>query len=613
MVSREARNSVHNLLDGAGGSLPQGRVTDLRPKDFAVHSSSDPEAAVASILAQTPPLGATVRRAPLALGLNGKLGWTAALAICAAYLAFFVQLTSFPLQDYPNHVARGAVMADLLFHHGARFGGQFAVQLMPVPYILGDLLLAGSMELLGTTGGAGVFTALLLLSLPCALLLYMGVNRLAPRARPLLFLVGLYLSTDWFFLMGFMAFRLSIAALVVTLALADLLRRRWSVPMFCVYVAALVLSYLVHLTWLVFFAVVLGVSAVVRWWFATTSARREIWLFVPVLALLAWQFGFVQILLPQGAGVSPLYEPEWGGVGLKVKSLLMEFGGFGGHLAEPMMVLLALCLFWPVRHTLRLLGWIHNPGVLEQLAIAAAFLALYVILPRDLDYTAFVDIRALPIVVLFVIFALLRMPAEASGGSAFATGPALVLAALLATGNLAYLAFHVGQNNAWLTRYRTVVRSIPENASVLSVYAGPQATSMPFLHAGAFVVLDRGGITPYLFAGNRGDAMLYFRYRHPSYRPPEMWYDAQRLRNVAATAADPGLHPTNGSRTADGRQPWYEITAAPDWRRIGCSYDFLLMTLPFARSSIGLATRTIAMNQSAALLKIDMDKRDCPH
>jgi hypothetical protein len=572
-----------------------------------MHPSSDSESGV---LAHAPPVG-TARREPLAFALSLKLGWTVALAIAAAYVALFVRLTSFPLQDYPNHLARATVMADLFFHHGARFGEQFAAQAMPVPYILGDLVLTASMELFGTTGGAGVFTALVLLSLPCALLLYMSVNRLAPQARPFVFLLSLYLSTDWFFLMGFMAFRLSIAALVVTLALADLLRRRWSVPMFAVYACALGLGYLTHLAWLVFFAVVLGVSGVVRWWFGTTSVRREIWLFVPVLALLAWQFGFVQILEPQGAGVPPVYQPEWGGLALKLKSLLMEFGGFGGHLAEPMIVMLGLCLFWPIRHTLRLQTWM-KPGVLEQLAIAAAFVALYIALPRDREYAAFIDVRALPIVALFVILAVLRMPTKASGKSAFMTGPVFGLAVLLATANLAYLVFHVGQNNAWMARYRAVVQFVPEGASVLSVYAGPQATSMPALHAGSFVVLDRGGIIPYLFAGDRGDPMLYFRYRHRSYRPSEIWYDAQRLRTLAATSAEPGLQSTNALGLADGQKPWYEITAAPDWGRIACDYDFLLMTAPFARNSIGLPTRTIAMNQSAALLRIDADKQGCP-
>jgi hypothetical protein len=135
---------------------------------------------------------------------------------------------------------------------------------------------------------------------------------------------------------------------------------------------------------------------------------------------------------------------------------------------------------------------------------------------------------------------------------------------------------------------------------------------MPYLHAGALVVLDRGGIIPYLFAGNRGDPMLYFRYRHLSYRPPENWYDAQRLRNLATTSAERGLQSTSGTDSANDAQPWYENTAAPDWRRIGCEYDFLLITVPFDRNAIGLPTLTVARNQTAALLKIDADKHNCP-
>src|SRR5262249_41880965 len=71
---------------------------------FNVHSDSDSPIAVAP---------------GQAWALDGKLGWAVALAIGAAYLILFARLTSFPLQDYPNHVARGVVMADLLFQHGA--------------------------------------------------------------------------------------------------------------------------------------------------------------------------------------------------------------------------------------------------------------------------------------------------------------------------------------------------------------------------------------------------------------------------------------------------------------------------------------------------------------
>jgi hypothetical protein len=572
-----------------------------------VQASSDRHSEPTSI--STPPLFQGVwGRERLALTLNGKLGWAVACAICAAYVLFFVRLTSVPLQDYPNHVARAVVMADLLFHHGVRFGHEFTVQLMLVPYILGDLILAACVELFGTAGGTGVFTTLMLLSLPCALLFYMSVNRLGSGARLLVFLLGLYLSTDWFFLMAFMAFRMAVTALVITLALADLLRRRWSIPMFAVYVCALVLSYLTHLAWLVFFAVVLAVSGAVRWWFGTTSVRRELWLLTPLLALVAWHFGFVP---PQGTDTPPVYHPEWGGLALKLPALLAEFRGFGGLLAGPLILMLGLCVSIPVRHTLTQRGWM-KPAVLEQLAVAAAFLVIYIALPRELQYCAFIDLRALPVIALFLIFAALRMPPEASGGREFGTNPVLALAILLAIGNLAYLAIHVGKNDAWMERYRAVVKAIPTGVPVLSVYAGKQATSTPFLHAGSFVLLDRGGITPYLFGGDHGDPMLYFRYKHRPYQPAEDWYDAQRVRLRLARAE------ASGSRSAahtlgvpEGTSRWYESTPAPDWQRVACDYDYMLVTVPFEQAMIGVATHTIASNESAALLKVDPAAKHC--
>lgn len=548
-------------------------------------------------LARQPRFPGAAGREP-ALALNSKLGWTFALVIYAAYLLFFIRLTSFPLQDYPNHIARAVVMADLLFHHGTRFGHLFTVELLPVPYILGDVVLAGAVELFGTVGGAGVFTALVLLSLPCALLFYMSVNRLAPQARLLVFALSLYLSTDWFFLMGFMAFRLAIAALVVTLALADLLRRRWTISLFTIYVCSLVLSYLIHLSWLVFFAVILGVSGAVRWWFGKTSLRREVCLMVPVLALTVWQFGFVAL---RGADIPAEYQTEWGGMALKVKALLTEFQAFGGHLAEPLIVMLALCVLWPVRHVFIGRAWM-KPVVLEQLAIAAVFLAIYIALPRELKYTAFLDLRALPMMALFIILAVLRMPPDPAARQ-FGTNFVLALAMLLAIGNLVYLRFHVGQNDVWMARYRAIVKSVPRGAPVLSIYAGRQANSMPVLHAGSFVLLDRGGLTPYLFGGDQGDAMVYFRYKHRPYRPAEDWYDAQRVRSSLANQ-DGSRSAARTSEPSDGASYWYS-TAAPDWRRVVCDYEYLLITVPFNREMIGVATRTIASNGSAVLLRVD--------
>src|SRR6516164_2384652 len=161
-------------------------------------------------------------------GLLRRLGLPAVAVLYALYVAYFVQLTSLPLQDYPNHVARAVVLGDLIFHHGARFGEVFSFHIVAAPYLLTDLLLTVCLQLFGAKAGAGIFSALVLLSLPGALLFYMSANELAPRGRLLLALIGLYLTTETFFLLGFFAFRLALALVIVSLALADRLRRAWS-------------------------------------------------------------------------------------------------------------------------------------------------------------------------------------------------------------------------------------------------------------------------------------------------------------------------------------------------------------------------------------------------
>ena len=74
-------------------------------------------------------------------GLLRRLGLPAVAVLYALYVAYFVQLTSLPLQDYPNHVARAVVLGDLIFHHGARFGQVFSFHIVAAPYLLTDLLL----------------------------------------------------------------------------------------------------------------------------------------------------------------------------------------------------------------------------------------------------------------------------------------------------------------------------------------------------------------------------------------------------------------------------------------------------------------------------------------
>jgi hypothetical protein len=517
---------------------------------------------------------------PLVEASGGTAGWLAAMICAAAYIALIVPLTSFPMQDYANHVARAHIMADIFFHHGADFGRFFEVHLAPVPYVLPDLLLMAAVEVLGPGIGAGLFTSLVILSLPCALLFYAHVVNLPSRARPFVLLVGLYLSTDWFFLVGFLAFRLALALIVVSLAIAELLRRNWSVPAYIAYIAVLVLGFLTHLSAPVFVAAAIGVSALVRLWFRTTTFKREIALGAPIALLFAWYFA--ALARPDEAVNAWEYDSARPTLrqlaGMKIRNLPAEFFSFDWHLATLPLLLFAACLLWPVRRELNSSA-LRRPAVVEQLVLAAAFLGVYFVLPTDYVNSSYVDIRALPMVTLLLLCACLRLAEVRAGLGGLGV---LGLAALLAVTNLVYVALPLVRNNTWINSYRAVAASIPKGSYVLPVHTETRQPHL--LHVASHIVLDRGAVIPYLFSLESGAPMTYFRYKNPRYAPDHQWYRAQR------SAA-----PVAGSEV--------------NWNRIDCDYDFLLVTMPFDPRLIGVPAVTVASNEAATLLAID--KRPC--
>ena len=511
----------------------------------------------------------------------GRFGWAMAALLGAAYVVCIVKLTSFPMQDYANHVARAEVMADLLFHHGSSFGRDFQLHLVPVPYVLPDLILAGAVEVFGIPVGAGIFTGLVLLSLPCALVFYAYSCNVAARAWPFLFLLGLYLTTDWFFIAGFLAFRLAIALIMVNLALAEILRTRWRASLYAAYIVVLALGFLTHLTVLVFTSAALGVSALVRLWFKATTVRREVSLLAPLAALFAAYLGvFAQAHV---AGASVVH--NWAAPGgaspwvSKIRNLDYDFIGFDRQLAAATPILFFICILWSIRKELLRPASAWRPAVVEPLALAATFVGVYLVLPYESEYTQYVDIRALPMVTLSLLWACVRLPAESPSGKGYGSLLMLGLASVLAAAGLLHVAAPLRINNAWINQFRKVVSYIPSGARVLPVHT---ETKRPYLiHVGAHAVLDRGALNPYLFSGNFGDPMTYFRYKNLPYAPEFQWYRAQ----------------------LQGRKQDGEV----DWDKIACSYDYILVTMPYEARFIRVPAIEIASNDAAALLAVSRE------
>ena len=487
--------------------------------------------------------------------------------IAAAYVIVLAQFSAFPFQDFPNHLTRAVILADILFHHGAAFGPLFEFRFMPVPYILGDLLLAGLVELFGPTGAGVLWNTLVLLSWPAALLFLIHVNGLSRNTRLFVLFISLFLATDWFFLLAFTQFRLGMALMVAALAVAHLLRLRWSATRFIWFCVIILAGYFTHLAFVIFLAPSLIVSAAVRLYFRRTSLRTELALIAPVAAVMLWHFGFADHAY-RSAGPAP-YGWMWGEVGHKFFGLQSEFLRFGGRYSKLLMLGFLVVLGWGLWRDLR---WrnLLKPQVVEMLALAVTFLGIFFVLPSQYSQAAYVDVRALALISLFVVLARVQLSDDT-------TSPGIVipLAAILAAANLAYLGMHLASDDAWMKGYREIVARVPRGAAVMPIYTrGREGGMSPLLHTASYIVMDRAALTPYLFSGDGGHPMKYFSYRHRPYRPYQRWYNLGRPDVV-------------------------------DWRTLACSYDFLLVDKPYDPKNIEVRTSAVAENGSAALLKVE--------
>jgi hypothetical protein len=505
------------------------------------------------------------------------LDWIVAAMLGVAYIVACVRVGALSYGDYPDHLARAVVIGDLLFHGGRHFGTVFQFHMIPVPYLLGDLLLVATVEMFGADGATIVWTTVSLLVLPLAVWCYLHAARAALHTRALFVIVSLYLSTDWFFLASFLNFRLAIAMVIFTLALVQSLRRWWSPALFVGYAITVALGYLMHLAFIVFLAAAIGATALWRLWTRTTTVRREIALFVPVLLALGWQ-GVSAKLFPEATEVA-VGHVDWGSLSWKLRRLDWDFV----RLSAPIDWLIALgfvsCTIVAIGRRVKLQA-LAKPAISEMLVLTATFFALYFALPMRHGDVTYIDVRALALATAFTLFALLLLFDAGVGERERVHGFLCAALVFFAVGNLVYLNERLTHYHAWLVNYRTLTKPISAGESVLPVYTRAiEGRWRPFIHAAPLAtVVDRGAIIPNMFSGDRGQPMKYFRYIHRAYSPVDSWY----------TSSSP---------------------ATIDWNAIACNYDFVLVTQPFEPQRIGVHTTVAAQNSSGALLKVD--RRQC--
>jgi hypothetical protein len=503
--------------------------------------------------------------------------WLIAGSFALTYLLLITQTASLPMQDMPNHLARAVVMADLMFHQGARFGEIFQYQFMPIPYVLPDVMFAALVELFGPNAAGALWNALSWICVPAALMFYMRVLKAPQDTRAFVLLLSLFLATDWFFLMGFVGFRFAIALGIVGLGLAQMLREQWSWRVYAALCAVAAVGYFTHLSTILFLGVAIGVTGFVRWMYGRSSLKTELLLLAPLAAMIAWH-----VLIASGYN-SPadksINKYRWGSAAGKIRGLYEHWTRFSMRTDLVLMALAALALVWPLRQRLTRRA-LTQVSVIEMLAIFFVLAAIYWVLPFSYSEATYVEDRPLGLMLPALIIGALSLPAApGERRPLYSTGPIMLMSLVLVL-NLVALGKHLLKDEAWLKGYREVVAAIPTGATVLPINTKPKDGRMsPWLHAGSYVVADRAGIVPILFAADRGDAMKYFRYRDKPFAPKESWY-LDSNENVI------------------------------DWESVACDYEYVLVSKPFEVERVPFSALVVTENDSAALLAVN--RSSCP-
>jgi len=137
--------------------------------------------------------------------------------IIGLYVLFWSTLGALPFLDYPNHLARCYVISKLLSEPTSHLHQFFSFDFSFTPYILGDVLLSSLILCTSLNFAAVLWPVVCFLSLPLALTFYLRQIRFEREEMTLAQLFTLYLSSNWFFLMGFFNYQLGISLVFIAL------------------------------------------------------------------------------------------------------------------------------------------------------------------------------------------------------------------------------------------------------------------------------------------------------------------------------------------------------------------------------------------------------------
>jgi len=483
-----------------------------------------------------------------------------------AYTGLFLFLSSDPLTDAPNHLARAAIMKSLWFDPQSPFQGMFSARHFFMPYELPDLGLVLLIRMLGFEFAAPVWSTLTMLVLVGGVCVYARQVLATSWAFAAAVLCSWYFATNYLFILGFFSFQWGIAASFVALGALEAWRREksfgWVALYVSLYIGACVFCYGAHMASFAILAAMVGVVGLIR-----AGLKKQSWM------RLGWELAPFAVLTGYHLLLVPAHPEAFGGK-LTHNTVADKFG----HFIEAMFVRQnyvvdrsILALFWGIVVAAIWFGVRRRTGLgrdWELAAVCGLAAIIYFVLPFGLGGIFYVDERALP----FFFIPLLMLALRIFEGSAPGRNQITILmvaCSLLAAANLGSLASFLPRQNREVAQFREALLTIPARQMVLPIHTRRKdGNTWPLRHAGAFYTAERNGYSPYLFSGTTGGGPSgYFTDLSSIYRPGQDWYMGE---------------------------------GSADWDEIARGYDYVAITKPWMAERIDLSRLELYYENSVA-------------
>jgi hypothetical protein len=509
------------------------------------------------------------------------------ILIIGLYILFWCSLRTLPFLDFPNHLTRCYVISKLLSDPISHFHQFFSFNFSFTPYILGDLLLSSLILCTSLDFAAVLWPVVCFLSLPAALTFYLRQLGFERGQITLAQLFSLYLSSNWFFLSGFFNYQLSVSLVFIALGFWERVMANSS-PLhseaerggllyinYGLFILAVTSVYLMHLAGFFFLCLILAVNAGFYMWKRERFVRGVLLSLIPSIVI-----GGIHVLR------AIVFSPGFGSGRntMTFRSPLSKLTAIGTMFVRfdytvDIILFIAFVILVAGAVLIKRNGYFplkKETRTGQHLLFVIALIFVYAALPVSasgfgVSDVADVDNRALPFIFIFSLFVGLgagttlvddKKAQESfcpnSKGSCLLKGY-LISTVLLTLANLSYLVVYLTPYESKLKEYKQAILTIPENKVVLPIATWKAEGRIEVdLHFGALYTALRGGITPYLFSGDKNFPPTYFCYRQQWYAPSIFWY--KRKQGIV------------------------------DWSRVQSTYDYIITTKPLDMGQIDLPT-----------------------